>query len=39
VVSLLALLIGAFACRYQGLITRNPSDFRRWFPKLKLRQP
>jgi predicted nucleic acid-binding protein len=32
------LLIGAFACRYQGLITRNPTDFRRWFPKLKLRQ-
>jgi predicted nucleic acid-binding protein len=33
------LLIGAFACRHQGLITRNPADFRRWFPKLKLRQP
>jgi Predicted nucleic acid-binding protein, contains PIN domain len=33
------LLIGAFACRQQGLITRNPTDFRRWFPKLKLRQP
>jgi hypothetical protein len=33
------LLIGAFACRHQGLITRNPTDFRRWFPKLKLRQP
>jgi len=33
------LLIGAFACRYQGLVTRNLSDFRRWFPKLKLRQP
>jgi len=33
------LLIGAFACRHQGLVTRNPSDFRRWFPKLKLRQP
>jgi predicted nucleic acid-binding protein len=32
------LLIGAFACRHQGLITRNPTDFRRWFPKLKLRQ-
>ena len=32
------LLIGAFACRRQGLITRNPTDFRRWFPKLKLRQ-
>jgi len=33
------VLIGAFACRCQGLITRNPTDFRRWFPKLKLRQP
>ncbi len=33
------LLIGAFACRHRGLITRNPADFRRWFPKLKLRQP
>jgi predicted nucleic acid-binding protein len=33
------LLIGAFACRHQGLITRNPTDFRRWFSKLKLRQP
>jgi hypothetical protein len=32
------VLIGAFACRYQGLITRNPVDFRRCFPKLKLRQ-
>ena len=33
------LLIGAFAFRRKGLITRNPADFRRWFPKLKLRQP
>jgi predicted nucleic acid-binding protein len=33
------LLIGAFAFRHKGLITRNPADFRRWFPKLKLRQP
>jgi predicted nucleic acid-binding protein len=32
-------LIGAFASRQKGLITRNPADFRRWFPKLKLRQP
>ena len=31
------LLIGAFACRFQGLVTRNPADFRRWFSKLKLR--
>jgi hypothetical protein len=33
------LVIGAFACRHQGLIARNPADFRRCFPKLKLRQP
>ena len=33
------LLIGAFAFRHKGLVTRNPADFRRWFPKLKLRQP
>jgi hypothetical protein len=33
------MLIGYSACRYQGLITRNPSDFCRWFPRLKLRQP
>jgi predicted nucleic acid-binding protein len=33
------LLMGAFAFRHKGLITRNPTDFRRWFPKLKLRQP
>jgi predicted nucleic acid-binding protein len=33
------LLIGAFAFRHKGLITRNPADFRRWFPQLKLRQP
>ena len=33
------LLIVAFACRYQGLITRNPADFRRWFAKLRVRQP
>ena len=36
---LVDLLIGAFAFRHKGLITRNPADFRRWFPKLKLRQP
>jgi len=33
------LLIGAFAFRPKGLVTRNPADFRRWFPKLKLQQP
>lgn len=33
------ILIGAFAINRQGLITRNPSDFRPWFPKLTVRQP
>lgn len=30
------LLIGAFASRFQGLVTRNPKDFRPYFPKLTL---
>ncbi len=30
------ILIGAFACRFKGLITRNPRDFRPYFPRLKL---
>lgn len=33
------LLIGAFASRWHGLITRNPSDFRPWFPHLRLQCP
>ena len=33
------ILIGAFAANQQGLITRNPSDFRRWFSKLVIREP
>jgi predicted nucleic acid-binding protein len=33
------ILIGGFAAKRQGLITRNPSDFRRWFPKLAIREP
>ncbi len=33
------ILIGAFALRHQGLITRNPSDFRTTFPALTLRGP
>ncbi|BET65680.1 hypothetical protein ASA1KI_05980 [Opitutales bacterium ASA1] len=33
------VLIGAFACRFDGLVTRNPDDFKRWFPKLKIRTP
>jgi predicted nucleic acid-binding protein len=31
------ILIGAFSLRYQGLITRNPDDFRSVFPGLTLR--
>lgn len=33
------IMIGGFAANRQGLITRNPSDFRRWFPKLVIREP
>ena len=33
------LMIGGFAGGCQGLVTRNPDDFRRWFPKLKIRVP
>jgi predicted nucleic acid-binding protein len=33
------ILIGGFAANRQGLVTRNPSDFRRWFPKLAIREP
>ncbi len=33
------VLIGAFASRFQGLITRNPGDFRSLCPKLKVIQP
>ena len=33
------ILIGAFASRFQGLITRNPDDFRNAFPSLPLRVP
>jgi predicted nucleic acid-binding protein len=33
------LMIGGFAVNRQGLVTRNPSDFRRWFPKLTIREP
>jgi predicted nucleic acid-binding protein len=33
------ILIGGFATNRQGLVTRNPSDFRRWFPKLVIREP
>ena len=33
------ILIGAFAVNRTGLVTRNPRDFSRWFPTLKLREP
>lgn len=33
------ILIGAFAVRHQGLITRNPDDFQKTFPQLPLRIP
>ena len=33
------VLIGAFASRYQGLITRNQDDFAPVFPKLKIQVP
>lgn len=32
------ILIGGFAQNRQGLITRNGSAFRRWFPKLTIRE-
>jgi predicted nucleic acid-binding protein len=33
------VLIGAFANRYQGLLTRNVADFASIFPDLKLGEP
>jgi len=33
------ILIGGFAANRQGLATRNGSDFRRWFPRLVIREP
>ena len=29
------LLIGGFACRFQGLVTRNPSHFSPFYPQLQ----
>ena len=33
------LMIGAFATRFDGLITRNQKDFKPWFTELKLIVP
>ncbi|HMS17537.1 MAG TPA: type II toxin-antitoxin system VapC family toxin [Planctomycetota bacterium] len=33
------LLIGGFALNRDGLVTRNPGDFKRWFPRLTIREP
>lgn len=33
------ILIGGFAANRDGLVTRNPDDFRRWFPRLNIREP
>lgn len=33
------VLIGAFASRFEGLLTRNTPDFRRIYPKLVLFEP
>ena len=33
------ILIGAFATRFDGLLTRNTKDFRSFFPDLHLQEP
>ncbi|MBE7539453.1 MAG: type II toxin-antitoxin system VapC family toxin [Opitutaceae bacterium] len=33
------LLIGGFAFNRSGLVTRDPGDFKRWYPKLTIREP
>jgi len=32
-------LIGAFASRFEGLLTRNTADFHQLYPKLRLISP
>jgi len=32
-------LIGGFATRFQGLLSRNPDDFKPWFPALRILVP
>lgn len=33
------IMIGGFAVQFEGLITRNPSDFSPWFPRLSIVDP
>jgi len=33
------IMIGAFAARFDGLITRNPKDFISWFPEINVIVP
>ena len=33
------VLVGAFSCRFQGLLTRNGNDFRKLFPDLPILEP
>ena len=33
------ILIGGFACRFQGLVTRNPQHVLPFFPDLAIREP
>jgi predicted nucleic acid-binding protein len=33
------ILIGGFALRHQGLVTRNPGHFRPFFPRLTISEP
>lgn len=33
------ILIGGFAANRTGLVTRNPCDFNRWYPHLRMQEP